>query len=104
MPCITPLASGRELELGWITEFLKEMNGETPSYSQVDYNYWSRGDRGLDKKTEELCTKCLAMGEAKMAKMSPQLQYWWKRHQAHDDLREFREKIGLKNRAVPEGF
>ncbi len=103
MPCVTEVASGRELELGWITELLKEAVGRPHSYSQVAYDYYGHGSTQLDRMTAELCRVCLALGENKIATMSPQFRYWWKRHQFHDALRAFRKEIGLDG-DYPEGL
>lgn len=104
MPCVTPLANGRELEFGWVSEFLKEVSGGTPSYSQVDYNYYGVRATYLNERTDELCRALRELSEEKIAKMSPQLRYWWKRHQMHDELRAFRKELGLEHKAIPEGF
>lgn len=101
MPCVTPLATGRELEFGWVSEHLKEVSGQTPHYNQVNYDYWSVDTTKLDELTDQLCKKCHLLGEHKIATMSIYLQYWWKRHKMHDDLQEFRSQLGLNNVSLP---
>lgn len=103
MPCITPLATGRTLELGWVTELLKEVRGDKrdkPNYDDIDYRYYGADVSKLDQLTDQLCTQCRSFGEEKMATMSPQLRYWWKRHQMHDELRAFRATLNVRD--LPE--
>lgn len=104
MPCITEVATGRQLEMGWVKEFHKELDGNPFNYVAVDYHCWgntSRDPVDLDKETAKLCSKLTAMDSEMIAKLSPQLQYWWKRHQMHDELRAFRTKLGLDHADVP---
>ena len=98
MPCHTPVAEGKELELGWVQEFLYEFTmpadqlaARLPIRDEGNVAYWHWGCRDnkqiakeLDEKTAELCGKCREAGEEKIATMTPELQAWWKKHKAFD--------------------
>jgi len=101
MPCVTPLATGRTLEFGWVSELLKEAYGGKGRYGQVDYDYYGHNPAKLDELTDQLCTRCHELGEGYIATMTPHFRYWWMRHKMHDALREFRTQLGLNRTNVP---
>lgn len=104
MPCNSDYleATPLEKETSIVTALLEELKtGMLPSYYGDGYNanfYGCSTKTMLDEKTADLCARLKK--SARIAKMSLEMQIWWRNHQEHDRRRKRQALLDIEDKTA----
>jgi len=107
MPCNSDYmnANQLEIELSRVLLLTEELNTGLPVDSRSsDWNGYKKGVYGeaeLKKKADEATANlCSLLQKTDVSKCSPEMQIWWRDHQAADRAREAKEKVDADRKTL----